>query len=76
MCPCNKDYFFQTRVSIIKHLVNFHCHCVDKNHETFVDFCRSHTFGSTILNIVDSDGEVETNVFVREKARMNYVKYV
>ena len=67
-CSCNKDYFFQTEVSVVRHLVNFHCECEDMNHEIFVLFCRSHPFGSTILNVVvNPDRAIETKCFCKKK---------
>ena len=55
-------------MSVVRHLVNFHCECEDMNHEILVLFCRSHPFGSTILNdVVNPDRAIETKCFCKKK---------
>ena len=66
-CPCTKDYFIQTGVPVIKHLVHFHCKYEEKKHEMFVHFCCGHPFGSTTLNIIDSNGDVNNKCFCGKK---------
>ena len=68
----------QTGVPIVKYLVYFHCRCEEKKHEIFVQFCSSHPFGTTVLNVVDSDDldVVKPNASVKERICMIYVKCV
>ena len=67
MCPCYKDYFLQTGKAIISHLGNFHRKCAELAMKMFVHFCKDHPFGSTILNVISSVDEVETNCFCKKK---------
>ena len=76
MCPCNKDYFMQTNVPVIKHLCHFHCKCEEKVHEMFVHCCSCHPFGTTIFNIVNTHGTVENRCFCKKKQLMNFVVIV
>ena len=70
-----KDYFKQTDVPIVKHLVHFHCKCEEKIHDMFVHFCHGHPFGSTVLNVVDADDVVETKCFRKKKPANELCQY-
>ena len=72
---CSKDYFKQTDVPIVKHLVHFRCKCVENNHDIFVHFCYGHPYGSTILNIV-SDDITKTKCFCIKSQPMNFANIV
>ena len=76
MCPCHKDYFKQTDVPIVKHLIHLHCKCEEKIHDVFVRFCYGHPFASRVSNVVDVNDVVKTKSFCKNSQQMSFINTV
>ena len=62
-----RTIFFKLVRPLFRTWVIFIVNVQKKAMKMFVHFCKDHPFGSTILNVISSVDEVETNCFCKKK---------